>query len=328
MLFKLIPRFLLFAGLGVCLTIGELWLRNTLASNTGQIVFTSRRDGNLEIYMMDSDGTNQKRLTAIQGDDLFPAWSPDGTKIAFVSNRNGGFVQIHVMDADGKNPIRLTDGLWETHPEWSPDGQQIAFTVNPDFQERWVPHIAVIDADGDNRVRHEDHASEPSWSPDGQQIAFTSWRDDWNYDIYVIGANRQGLKRVTHDLAYKARPSFSPDGGRIAYMSLHGGFFHIYVVGADGTNRKRITHNEEHHGDPAWSPDGQTIAYVVSNDEFPFKSTIHLMTADGQYLKQLSDDHNASDDQPNFSPLGLAVSPASKTTTTWGKLKKVEFNRP
>ena len=95
---------------------------------------------------------------------------------------------------------------------------------------------------------------------------------------------------------------------------------------ADGTNRKRLTHNEEHHGDPAWSPDGQTIAYVVSNDEFPFKSTIHWMTADGQYLKQLSDDGNASDDQPDFRPVGLAVSPTSKTTTTWGRLKKRASN--
>ena len=126
-------------------------------------------------------------------------------------------------------------------------------------------------------------------------------------EIYVIGADRQGLKRVTHDLAPKNRPSFSPDGQRIAYYAWHEGFDRIYVMDTDGRKRKRLTHNQEYHGDPAWSPDGQTIAYAVSNDIFPFKSTILLMTADGKYLKQLSDDHNASDAQPDFRPIGLAV---------------------
>ena len=105
-------------------------------------------------------------------------------------------------------------------------------------------------------------------------------------------------------------------------MALHQGFFHIYVVGADGSNRNRLTHNQEHHGDPAWSPDGQTIAYAVTPDDVPSKSTIHLMTADGAYLKQLSDDHNARDAQPDFRPIGLAVSPSSNTATLWGRVKK------
>ena len=85
MRFKLIPRYLLFAGLCVCLTSGELWLRNALAFNTGRIVFTSRRDGNNEIYVMDADGGNRERLTDNPANDRDPDWSPDGTKIAFAS---------------------------------------------------------------------------------------------------------------------------------------------------------------------------------------------------------------------------------------------------
>ena len=184
-----------------------------------------------------------------------------------------------------------------------------------------------MDADGKNPIRLTDgprRKEDPDWSPDGQKIAFTSWRDDWNWDIYAIGADEQGLKRVTHDLAYKSRPAFSPDGGRIAYMSEHEGFNHIYVVGADGRNRVRPTHNQEHHWHPAWFPDGQTIAYGIWDSILNgnLLSTIHLMTADGKYLKQLSDVHDARDYQPDISPVGLAVSPTSTTTTTWGRLKK------
>ena len=318
MRFKLTPRFVLFAALCVCLTIGELWLRNGLASNTSRIVFTSLRDGNAEIYVMDADGGNQENLTNHPADDRDPDWSPDGTKIAFASSRDG-VRQIYVMDADGKNVIRLTDGQGRKgHPDWSPDGGKIAFSV-----EGREYHIYVMDADGRNREKLEDQVLYPSWSPDGKQIAFVTSIDE-GHEIYVIGAGGQGLKRVTQDLVGKLSPSFSPNGRRIAYEAHHEEFHHIFVVGADGRNRLRLTHHEEHHSGPAWSPDGQMIAYSVLDGIWPvsFRGTIHLMASNGRYIKQLSDGRNASDFEPDISPLGLAVSPASKTSTTWGRLKK------
>ena len=327
MRFKLIGRCLLFAVLCVCLTSGELWLKNGLAEHhKPQIVFSSTRDGNPEIYVMDSDGANHRRLTANQAENYRPAWSPDGTKIAFVSNRNRGFVQIHIMDADGKSPIRLTNTVWDDYPSWSPDGQKIAFCSSPDG--RMINHIAVMDADGNNRVKLEDHATQPSWSPDGKKIAFVSRRDGIE-EIYVIGADGHGLKRVTRDLMFKGGPpSWSPDGGRIAYWGDDEAlFFQIYVVDIDGRKRNRLTHNREHHWQPAWSPDGRTIAYVSAGDG-RLIGTIHLMTADGEYLKQLSDVHDGGDYQPDFDPkTGLGVSPTSNNTTIWGELKRVELIR-
>ena len=329
-----------FIGLTVMLLSGELWLIRLLAAQESRIVFATLRFDNWEIYAMDADGGNQENLTNHPVDDEQPDWSPDGTKIAFVSNRNLGVNQIYVMDADGSNQIRLTDGLRrKQEPDYSPDGQQIAFTVHVDLHRHvdledddGLPRIAVMDAGGQNRERFEDHAMQPSWSPDGGQIAFVSGRDG-GAEIFVIGADGQGLERVTHDFLGGQSPSFSPDGGRIAYHSWLEEFHHIYVVGADGKNRNRLTHNEEeHHVDPTWSPDGGAIAYVVASDKPPFESTIHLMTADGKYLKQLSGDHDGIDYQPDFSPVGLAVSPtavspASKTATLWGRLKKLEPNR-
>ena len=194
MRFKLTPRCLLFAGLCVCLTSGELVLKHALAVNTARIVFTSMRDDNLEIYVMDAVGGNQERLTNNPSNDRDPDWSPDGTRIAFVTGRDGGVSQIYVMDADGKNLIRLTDGpRHKSGPDWSPDGGKIAFTVRADRRNEWEPHIAVMEADGRNRERLEDRASEPSWSPDGGEIAFVSTRDG-GPEIYMIGADGQGLK--------------------------------------------------------------------------------------------------------------------------------------
>ncbi len=323
MRFMLIPRCVLFAGLCICLMSGELWLKNALASYTGRIVFTSVRDGNLEIYVMDADGGNQENLTNHPAYDYNPDWSPDGTKIAFVSDRNGDRTQIYLMDADGKNVIRLTDGAGQKYdPDWSPDGRKFAFSVVGRDD-----HIAVMDADGRNRVKLEGRARYPSWSPDGKQIAFLSSRDGGN-EIYVTGIGGQWRKRLTRNLAPKQHPSFSPDGRWIAYEAHHKEFHHIYVVGADGRNRVRLTHNEEHHSGPAWTPDGRMIAYYIRSGIWPgnFRATIHLMASDGRYIRQLSAGGNARDFEPDISPLGLAVSPTSKTAAIWGRLKKSASN--
>ena len=332
MRFKLVARFLLFAGLCVCLTSVDMLMREGLAAPNSRIVFSTTRHDYTEIYVMDADGGNQERLTDNTAYDNFPTWSPDRTKIAFVSNRDRGLLQIFVMDALGKHTIKLTDGLQEKGDlDWSPDGRKIAFT-SWNGQDRQNPRITVMAADGKNAFELTD-GQEPSWSPDGQRIAFASGRD-FDDQICVIGVDGGGPKiRVTQDEAIKGTPAWSPDGKQIAYMALlQEETFQIYVMDADGGNRVRLTHKPEHHMDPSWSPDGRLIAYVWSPDIFvnpPAK--IHLMTADGKYLKQLSDDHKGNEYYPDFSPVGLAVPPTavsrtSNTPTLWGRVKSLTHN--
>ena len=162
---------------------GVVLLVNVRAQATKQarVTFNSDRDGNWEVYVMDADGKNPRNLTNNPGDDLFPAWSPDGQRIVFTSLRDGNN-EIYVMGAAGRNPYRLTNNpAFDICPVWSPDGQRIAFASLRDGN--W--EVYVMDADGKNPRNLTNNSAgdeHPDWfdpaygvSPAGKLKARWGW---------------------------------------------------------------------------------------------------------------------------------------------------------
>ncbi|MDP8969307.1 MAG: hypothetical protein M3N52_02140 [Actinomycetota bacterium] len=160
----------------------------------------------LEIFTMNADGSNQVRLTENNFQDSLPSWSPDGTKIAFNTNRDNGDFEIYVMDVDGSNQTRLTNSPGEdAHPMWSPDGSKIVFhsrrTGNLD--------IFVMNADGTGVTQLTDTPTFeffPVWSPDGEKITFTgNTLDQSNFDVYVMNADGTDITRITFSPGFDGR---------------------------------------------------------------------------------------------------------------------------
>ncbi len=286
-----------------------------------KIAFGSNRDGNYELYVMDDDGTNVRRLTNNLAADSDPSWSPDGTRLAFASDRDGG-PAIFLMNEDGSNVTRLANATGAPQdPAWSPDGTRIAYTAS---RQGFSSEIYVVNVDGTGAALDvTNNAGEdfgPAWSPDGKRLAFTSRRENGTFSVYTVNADGTGAKRIVD--AYSREPAWSPDGTKIAYAEGVQNGHALAVVNADGTNRKLLTSGAAFVNDlnPSWSPDGSRIAFVSSRDGYQFNYEIYSMNADGTGQTRLTNS-TASETTPVWrpQPAAQAAGPVLLTEpgTTW-----------
>jgi Tol biopolymer transport system component len=245
-------------------------------SPDGRAIAFTRRFCDLRytaIYVMNADGSEQRRLTRNRaprpipnaGPDPVPspdqlAWSPDGTKIAFISERDGNW-ELFVMNADGSEQRRLTrNTVRDSNPVWSPDGRRIAFESN------WQVSVMNADGSGQRRLtRNGGRNFAPAWSPDGQRIAFErrlgkgrqsgrcyACREALTYEVHVMNADGSEQRRLT---PRGAKPGWSPDGRTIAFVSKRGGNNEIYVMNADGSRQRNLTRTRGWQESwLAWSP--------------------------------------------------------------------------
>jgi YD repeat-containing protein len=262
-----------------------------------KVVFSSNRDGQTQLYLMNPDGSGQVRLTSSGGNDDSPRWSPNGTRILFQSDRDNpstGYNDIYVMNSDGTGQTRLTtDPDDDSSASWSPDGSRIVFQSLRNGQ---LYQVYVMNADGTGQLNLSNSLGsdgQPSWSPDGTRIAFASERDHEGFaSVYVMNANGTGQRRLTFSADYVTdeQPVWSRDGSKIAFVSTRDGDKEIYVMNADGTGQTRLTAAAGNDDSPSWSPDGTKIVFRSDRerDWSDPTSQVWVMNADGTGLVNLS----------------------------------------
>lgn len=246
---------------------------------------------NSEIYTVCPDGSQFTNLTDLISADTDPAWSPDGKRIAFASDRDGSN-QIYVMDADGKYPMELTSDYINDHPVWLPDGSSIAFRTQDGAGMWWwrTIHLTTYEITNYSEPSYDFFFQTPAWSPDGSRLAYMSLveqmeRNDGSSQLHVKVLPNRSDVALTNDVWANINPVWSPDGTQIAFFSERDGtynLFALYIINADGSGLERITEPQySENASVSWSPDGKWV--VVGGNEYPFSSVVIINLKTGEF---------------------------------------------
>lgn len=279
----------------------------TALNANADVAFVSDRNGNSEIYLMGSDGSEQTLLAGNSSDDYqSPDWSFDGKQVAFIARPSEttdiyASTDIYLINSDGTGQRLLPSTMdVNSYPALSPDGKQVAFVArNPGKSD-----IYIMDMNGNQLRQLAEYAISPAWSPDGNKIAFVSvdflYGDPntgapvYEYKISTINVDGTGListGTVGND------PVWSPDGSRIAFASQG----EIFTMNADGTGLTRLTQNNIHAESPSWSSDGKQIVFAAGVYRFPDTFEIYVVNVDTLQVSQLTN-NSTRDAEPAWRP--------------------------
>ena len=265
----------------------------------GQIAFESNRTGDNEIYVMNPDGSFQLNLTnEKKANDVFPAWSPDGSQISFASDRaDAGNLDVYVMNADGSGVTQLTNSPGEDRgTSWTSDGEIIVFHSARFRDASHSFDLMTMNADGTNQQILFPNASAGYVCGDSETgvVVFNSSGDplgtnpERDFEIFTVNLDGTGAEQLTFNTVLDSGPKWSPDCSTISYNSLDaGGSLDIHRINADGSGDVNLTNTPGvFDAFSAWSPDGQLIVFS-SNRDVNFE--IYTMSAvDGSDVTRLT----------------------------------------
>jgi TolB protein len=221
--------------------------------NGASILYFSYRTGYPDLVLQSLKDGRPPQFPARgnpQNQNFLPAWSHDGTKIAFMSNRDGN-PEIYVMNRDGSGLRRITNHpMADATPTWSPSGNQLAFTSD----RSGSPQVYVVNLDGTGLVRISDtsYCDRATWSPPPlNEIAYAS-RNGPGYEIRIFDFGTRTSRSITDGIGSNESPAFSPNGRHIAFVSDRTGRQQIYTIARDGTDLKQMTKDGANKY-PSWS---------------------------------------------------------------------------